>query len=83
MGVPCSHSQASMPDALIHLRVPAATKARWVRESRSAGLRLTGWVVAAVEAQHPDVAWCQLCEREVTPIRDEFEVICPSCKLVL
>ena len=25
-------------DALIHLRVPAATKARWVRASRAAGI---------------------------------------------
>lgn len=38
-------------DALIHLRVPAATKARWVRESRAAGMRLTDWIVSKVEAQ--------------------------------
>lgn len=37
-------------DALIHLRVPAATKARWVRASRAAGTRLTDWIVNAVEA---------------------------------
>ncbi len=36
-------------DALIHLRVPAATKARWVRESRAAGMRLTDWIVQRVE----------------------------------
>lgn len=41
-----------MPDdATIHLRVPAATKARWVRESRTAGQRLTDWIVKRVEAQ--------------------------------
>lgn len=40
-----------MSDALIHLRVPAATKARWVRESRAAGMRLTDWIVSKVEAQ--------------------------------
>lgn len=40
-----------MTDALIHLRVPAATKARWVRASRAAGMRLTDWVTRAVEAQ--------------------------------
>lgn len=40
-----------MIDALIHLRVPAATKARWVRESRAAGMRLTDWIVERVEAQ--------------------------------
>ena len=38
-------------EALIHLRVPAATKARWVRESRAAGMRLTDWIVSKVEAQ--------------------------------
>lgn len=40
-----------MSDALIHLRVPAALKARWVRESRAAGMRLTDWIVERVEAQ--------------------------------
>lgn len=39
------------PDALVHLRIPAATKARWVRESRAAGMRLTDWIVQRVEAQ--------------------------------
>lgn len=42
-----------MPDdALIHLRVPAELKARWVRESRAAGMRLTDWIVQRVGAQH-------------------------------
>ena len=40
-----------MFDALIHLRVPAATKARWVRESRAAGMRLTDWIVARIDGQ--------------------------------
>lgn len=40
-------------DALIHLRVPAATKAAWVRESRAAGMRLTDWIVARVERPMP------------------------------
>jgi len=40
-------------DALIHLRVPAATKARWVRESRAARMRLTDWIVQRVEASVP------------------------------
>lgn len=38
-------------DALIHLRVPAATKARWVRESRQVGAKLTDWIVQKVEAR--------------------------------
>ncbi len=39
-----------MTDALINLRVPAALKARWVRESRAAGMRLTDWIVQRMEA---------------------------------
>lgn len=39
-----------MTDALIHLRVPAATKGRWVRASRAAGMRLTDYITTAVEA---------------------------------
>ena len=39
-----------MTDSLIHLRVSAATKARWVRKSRAAGMRLTDWIVQRVEA---------------------------------
>lgn len=39
-----------MSDAFVHLRVPAGTKARWVRESRAAGMRLTEWLVQRVEA---------------------------------
>ncbi|HCP02789.1 MAG TPA: hypothetical protein DIT61_04615 [Pseudomonas sp.] len=38
------------PDSLIHLRVPAATKGRWIRASRAAGMRLTDWIADAVEA---------------------------------
>lgn len=38
-----------MTDALIHLRVPAELKARWVRESRAAGMRITEWIVQRVE----------------------------------
>lgn len=40
-----------MTDSLIHLRIPAATKGRWVRASRAAGMRLTDWIIQAVEAQ--------------------------------
>ena len=38
-------------DALIHLRVPASLKGRWVRVSRAAGMRLSDWIVQAVEAR--------------------------------
>lgn len=40
-----------LSDAIIHLRVPAATKGRWVRASRAARMRLTDWITRAVEAQ--------------------------------
>ena len=43
-----------MTDALIHMRVPAAIKARWVRESRDAGMRLTEWIVQRVEGSADD-----------------------------
>lgn len=39
----------SNQDVLIHLRVPAAIKARWVRESRAAGAKLTDWIIDRVE----------------------------------
>ena len=39
-----------MTESLIHLRVPAATKDRWVRASRAAGVRLTDYITGAVEA---------------------------------
>lgn len=38
-------------EALIHMRVPAATKARLVRESRAAGMRLTDWIMQRVEKE--------------------------------
>ena len=37
-------------DALIHLRVTAAIKGRWVNASRAEGLRLSDWIVKIVEA---------------------------------
>lgn len=40
-----------MTDAYIHLRVPAGTKARWVRESREQGLRLTDWITRRVDTR--------------------------------
>lgn len=39
-----------MTESLIHLRVPTATKGRWVRASRAAGMRLTDYITCAVEA---------------------------------
>lgn len=42
-------------DALIHLRVPAALKAGWVRDSRAAGRKLTDWIVERVEVRPMNV----------------------------
>lgn len=36
-------------EAIIHLHVPAALKARWVRDSRAAGMKLTDWIITKVE----------------------------------
>lgn len=47
-----------MSEALIHLRVPAALKGRWVRESRAAGMRLTDWIIQAVEGRHMQARIC-------------------------
>lgn len=40
-------------EALIHLRVPAAIKGRWVRESRAVGMKLTDWIIERVERDMP------------------------------
>ncbi|ODU08046.1 MAG: hypothetical protein ABS84_14990 [Rubrivivax sp. SCN 71-131] len=37
------------------MRIPAAQKARWVRESRAQGLRLTDWIIQRVERTMPVV----------------------------
>lgn len=42
-------------DALIHLRVPAALKARWVRDSRNAGMKLTEWIIRKLNARTMNV----------------------------
>lgn len=39
-----------MTDSIIHLRVPAAVKGRWIRASRAAGMRLTDWIITHAEA---------------------------------
>ena len=44
-----------MTDALVSLRVPAATKARWVRESRAAGMRLTDWIISKIDPPMPKI----------------------------
>lgn len=55
---------ANTPDALIHLRVPAARKGRWVRVSRSAGLRLTDWIIQIVEQHMQKKSYLELSADE-------------------
>ncbi len=38
-------------EALVHLRVTAGQKARWVRESQAQGLKLTDWIVHKLKAR--------------------------------
>lgn len=49
-----------MTDTLIHLRVPAAIKGRWVHASRTAGLRLTDWIIQIVEKHMADKMLAQI-----------------------
>lgn len=49
--MPPTNNQHEGSDALVHLRIPVAVKARWVRESRTAGAKLTDWIVQRVERQ--------------------------------
>lgn len=46
-----------MPDdAIIHLRVPAGTKARWVRQAQREGQKLSDWISQRMDqAVHPKV----------------------------
>lgn len=36
--------------SVIHINVPRATKARWVRESQAQGLKLTDWIIINLNA---------------------------------
>src|SRR5690625_1265503 len=40
--------------AVVHLRVPAKQKAKWVRSSRASGLRLTDWLLQRIEMNNFD-----------------------------
>lgn len=42
-------------EAVIHIRVPADQKGRWVRASRAEGKKLSDWIVERVEME-PDTA---------------------------
>jgi len=38
-----------MDEAYVHLRVPKELKAKWVRQSRAEGMRLSDWIVERIE----------------------------------
>lgn len=65
----------------VHLHVQAALKARWVRESRAAGMRLTDWVVKKMEkSMELDQLWAALlaaqkAERAATAAHDVAEAL--------
>lgn len=67
-------------DALIHLRVPAGLKARWVRESRSVGMRLTDWIIYKVTGAKIDS--CTKCGHPFGADWLDDGEACPKCKLV-
>lgn len=41
--------------SVIHINVPRAVKARWVRESQAAGLKLTDWITHKLNARTMNV----------------------------
>lgn len=44
-------SAPEVADSVVHLRVPSATKARWVRASQANGEKLGDWIVERVERE--------------------------------
>lgn len=41
--------------SVVHINVPRATKARWVRESQAQGLKLTDWITLKLNARTMNV----------------------------
>lgn len=66
-----------MTESLIHLRVSAARKGRWVRASRAAGMRLSGWGIHAVEAQMQQLTRLAIHDEIhfAIPVRGMLEVL--------
>lgn len=81
-------------ESLIHLRVQAALKARWIRASRAAGMRLTDWIIQQVTVsmmtkitipEHVRFADLQLTRDPITGDSefnwDPLEIICEASNL--
>lgn len=72
MGRPVTHHNGGAADALISLRVPAVVKARWVRESRAAGMRLTDWLSSRVEQEEQKMAESKKSLARTKAVRKNF-----------
>lgn len=48
-------SQGREALSVIHINVPRALKARWVRESQAQGLKLTDWITHKLQARTVNV----------------------------
>ena len=50
-----SDAQGREALSVIHINVPRAAKARWVKASQARGMRLTDWIIQRVEARPMNV----------------------------
>lgn len=67
-----------MPDDTIVIKAPAGTKARWVRQSQRAGMKLSDWLVRAVDSPAARLAKpCSKCGAQVPSGQH-----CAQCGLV-
>ena len=48
--MPVHHDEGRDALSVIHINVPRALKARWVRESQAQGLKLTDWIIKQLES---------------------------------
>ncbi len=44
-------NEGATPLSVIHISVPRAIKARWVKASQARGLKLTDWIIERIEAR--------------------------------
>lgn len=54
----------SMTDTIV-LKVPDGTKARWVRQSQAASMKLSDWVLRQIEPPDPDPWLARYANKEV------------------
>lgn len=50
-----SKSEGREALSVVHINVPRAVKARWVRQSQAEGLKLTDWIIKRLEARPMNV----------------------------